>query len=232
MSNIAAVAGEKEKVVLGAVDIYVGDYNPNDTFDLDAMTADETKYFGNTQGGATLEYTPEIYTVEDDKGRIKRTHMTKASATLKTGLLTYDAASLSRVLSVGTLTTPTGKTRLTLPGGKTTLKRKCVVAVYKDDETGEIIKIGMVATNTGALSMAFAKDKETVPEIVFTAEPSGGNSVLVIIEESNVNYTAVAEPAQNPKTAGYYELVDGEYVLTDDTTVQSVDKTYYTKVVG
>ena len=33
MSNIAAVAGEKEKVVLGAVDIYVGDYNPNDTFD-------------------------------------------------------------------------------------------------------------------------------------------------------------------------------------------------------
>ena len=32
--------------------------------------------------------------------------MTKASATLKTGLLTYDAASLSRVRSVGTLTTP------------------------------------------------------------------------------------------------------------------------------
>ncbi len=232
MSNITAVAGEKEKVVLGAVDIYLADYDPEKEFDLDAMTATEESYFGNTQGGATLEYTPETYTVEDDKGRVKRTFMTKATATLKTGLLTYDAASLARVLSVGTLSTPSGKTRLTLPGGKATLTRKCVVAVYKDDGTGEIIKIGMVATNTGALSMAFAKDKETVPEITFTAEPTGGSDVLVTIEESNISYTVVASPASNPKTAGYYEIVDGDYVLTNDTTVQSTNKTYYQKVQG
>jgi len=232
MSNITAVVGEKEKVVLGAVDVYLADYDPEKDFDLDAMTANEENYFGNTQGGATLEYTPETYTVEDDMGRVRRNFMTKASATLKTGLLTYDVDSLARTLSVGTLTTPSGKTRLQLPGGKAALRRKCVVAVYKDDETGEVIKIGMVATNTGALSMAFAKDKETVPEITFTAEPTGGSSVLVTIEESNINYTVVAEPAQNPKTAGYYELVDGDFVLTDDTTVQSTAKTYYTKSVG
>lgn len=232
MSNIVAVAGEKEKVLLGATDIYLADYDPEKDFDLDAMTADETAYFGNTQGGTTVEYTPETYTVEDDKGRVKRTHQTKASATLKTGLLTMDVDSLSRVLSVGTLSQSGGKSRLTLPGGKATMKRKCVVAVYKDDETGEVIKVGMVATNTGALSLAFAKDKETVPEITFTAEPTGGNDVLLIIEESNINYTVVAEPAQNPKTAGYYELVDGEYVLTNDTTVQSTTKTYYTRAQG
>lgn len=229
MSNMTAVKGETEKVVLGAVDIYLCEYDPEKEFDLDAMTATEENYFGNTQGGATLEYTPETYQVDDDKGRVRRNFMTKASATLKTGLLTFDLSSLSRVLSVGTLTTPTGKTRLELPGGKATLKRKAVVAVYKDDETGDVTKIGMVATNTGALSLAYAKDKETVPEITFTAEPTGGSSVLVIIEESNVNYEVVATPASNPKTAGYYELVDGEYVLTEDTTVQTTAKTYYTK---
>lgn len=41
-------------------------------------------------------------------------------------------------------------------------------------------------------------------------------------------YTAVTNPTGNPKTKGYYELVDGVYVLTTDTTVDS-DKTYYTK---
>ena len=122
-----------------------------------------------------------------------------------------------------------GKNKLTLPAGKATLKRKAVVAVYKDDVTGEVIKVGMVATNTGALSLAFAKDKETVPELTFTAEPVPGSTVLVTIEESNFQYTAVQSPASNPKTAGYYELVDGDYVKTNDTTVVSVDKVYFTK---
>ena len=72
MANVTAVAGEKEKVVLGAVDIYLADYSDGDTLDLDAMTATEANFFGNTQGGATLEYAPETYTVEDDKGRVRR----------------------------------------------------------------------------------------------------------------------------------------------------------------
>lgn len=41
-------------------------------------------------------------------------------------------------------------------------------------------------------------------------------------------YTAVTNPTGNPKTKGYYELVDGVYVASTDTTVNS-EKTYYTK---
>lgn len=40
------------------------------------------------------------------------------------------------------------------------------------------------------------------------------------------NYTAVENPSGNPKTKGYYELTDGWYVLTKDTTVTE-GKTYY-----
>lgn len=185
------VAGEKEKVILGACDIYVGPYDGETALDLDTFTTNTANYFGNTQGGTTLEYTPETKTVEDDKGRVKKTFQTKAAATLKTGLLTYTLASLSRVLSVGTVTTPsTGKTRLALPGGKATLKRMAVVAVYTDDEDGSTIKVGIVATNTGALSMAFTKDNETVPEITFTAESNGLDDNLVIIEETDAGEVA------------------------------------------
>lgn len=186
--NHTAVAGNQETVTLGACDIYLCDYDKDKTFDLEAMVATAANYFGNTQGGTTLEYTPEVYTIEDDRGRIKRNFMTKASATLKTGLLTYDAAALSKALSVGTLTSTAAtqsagaKARLDLPGGKTSLKRKCVVAKYTDDDTGVVTLIGMVATNTGALSLAYAKDKETVPEITFTAEPHGSNVLVSILE--------------------------------------------------
>ena len=42
-------------------------------------------------------------------------------------------------------------------------------------------------------------------------------------------YTAVVSPSGNPKAQGYYEKNgSGEYVLTEDTSVQS-SKTYYTK---
>lgn len=41
-----------------------------------------------------------------------------------------------------------------------------------------------------------------------------------------VQYTAVSSPSGNPSTKGYYELVNGSYVATSDTTVQS-GKTYY-----
>lgn len=44
-------------------------------------------------------------------------------------------------------------------------------------------------------------------------------------------YTEVTNPTGNPSTSGYYELVDGNYVASTDTTVDS-SKTYYTKVNG
>lgn len=183
MANIAAVKGNTETVTLGACDIYLADYSTTDDFDLEEMVKTEGNYFGNTQGGTTFEFTPTIYTVEDDRGRVRKSFQTKSDATLKTGLLTFDLASLSRTLSVGTYTTTTGKKKLELPGGKATLKQKAVVAKYTDDETGDVTLIGIVATNTGALSMAYAKDKETVPELTFTAQSNGKDDVLVTILE-------------------------------------------------
>lgn len=61
----------------------------------------------------------------------------------------------------------------------------------------------------------------TVPKKMFYYEIGG--------TASTDTYTAVTSPTGNPKTQGYYEKnSSGEYVLTEDTTVQS-GKTYYTK---
>lgn len=55
------------------------------------------------------------------------------------------------------------------------------------------------------------------------------NTNVVIVDLSSY---AAATPAgtENPSTEGWYELVDGKYVLSTDTTVDS-GKTYYAKTV-
>lgn len=50
-------------------------------------------------------------------------------------------------------------------------------------------------------------------------------------EVVTVTYTPVAEPTGNPASLGYYELVDGEMVVTEDTEV-TANKTYYVKTVS
>lgn len=76
------------------------------------------------------------------------------------------------------------------------------------------------------------KTQEWISEVSFLAVPTSPSSLHYIeVEEvqSPATYTAVTNPTGNPKTQGYYEKnSSGEYVLTEDTTVQS-GKTYYTK---
>lgn len=52
------------------------------------------------------------------------------------------------------------------------------------------------------------------------------NASKAVIE--GATYAVVAEPAADPAAAGYYELVNGIYVVTADTTV-TAGKTYYTR---
>ena len=54
------------------------------------------------------------------------------------------------------------------------------------------------------------------------------DALLKKLYGSDYDYTAVASPSGNPSTLGYYEVVGGEYVATEDPEVVS-GKTYYTR---
>lgn len=54
---------------------------------------------------------------------------------------------------------------------------------------------------------------------------SAGTNVVVVDDST---YAEASGGTGDPKTDGWYELVDGKYVLSDDTTVDS-GKTYYEK---
>lgn len=185
--------GNTQRVVLGAGKWYIAPYTSGE-LDIATVAVDDN-LLGYTQGGATITYTPETYTIEDDIGMVRRTFMTKASAEMKTGLLTFDADSIAAMMSVGQLTqTPAsssarGTSTLKLGGGKSSLKKFSVVFVYEDDETGFKTSIGMVATNTAPLEMVFAKDAETVIDVTFTAESNGVDDTIIVIEEETAEAT-------------------------------------------
>ena len=185
--------GKTQRVVLGAGKWYIAPYTSG-ALDMETV-GEEDNLLGYTQGGATITFTPETYTIEDDIGMVRKTFQTKASAEMKTGLLTFTTDSLAAMLSVGQVTqTPAsaserGKTTLKLGGGKSALKKFSVVFVYEDDETGFKTRIGMVATNTAPLELVFAKDAETVVDVTFTAESNGVDDTIIVIEEETAEAT-------------------------------------------
>lgn len=185
--------GKTQRVVLGAGKWYVAPYTSG-ALDMETVE-EEDNLLGYTQGGATITFTPETYTIEDDIGMVRKTFQTKAAAEMKTGLLTFTTDSLAAMLSVGQVTqTPAstsarGKTTLKLGGGKSALKKFSVVFVYEDDETGFKTRIGMVATNTAPLELVFTKDAETVVDVTFTAESNGVDDTIIVIEEETAEAT-------------------------------------------
>lgn len=176
------MAANKTRVTLGAGKWYATPWTSG-AIDLTTLCT-ETNLIGYTSGGATLTYTPETYTIEDDIGMVHRTFMTKGSATMSTGLLTFDVASLAALQSVGTLTTANDTTTLKLSGGREALKKFSVAFVYTDPDTDATTTIGMIATNTAPLELAFAKDSETIVNIEFTAESNGVDDTIVTIVDA------------------------------------------------
>ena len=179
---MATTIGNTEQVVMGAGKWYLKPYTSGEINLAEVAVAENL--LGYTQGGATVTYTPETYTIEDDIGMIKRTFMVKADATMKTGLLTFDVKSLAALMSVGAVSSASSKNTLKLGGGRAELKRFMVVFEYeKDKAKSQYIRVGMIATNTAALEFAFTKDKETVPDITFTADTNGVDDTILVIEE-------------------------------------------------
>lgn len=173
--------GETQRVVLGAGKWYVAPWTAG-AIDLETIAV-EDNLMGYTQGGATLSYTPTMKNIEDDTGNVRKVFKTAANAEMKTGLLTFNLASLNQIMSFGDLEEGEGKRTLKLSGGKEELRKFCVVFVYTDD-SGLNIRVGMVASNTAALEIAFTKDTETVVDVTFSAESNGVDDVILVMEET------------------------------------------------
>ena len=88
-------------------------------------------------------------------------------------------------------------------------------------------KVGVVCMMDNAIHVY--KDTSLLRTGAFVLKDTVQNVIVIdgeVVTSSAVEYEAVTSPTGNPSTSGYYELVNGEYVLSEDTEVDS-SKTYY-----
>lgn len=176
-------ATEGEKIVLGSGKMYIDEYT--DSIPEDAVLEVEEKLIGLIQGGASVEYVPTYYVAQDDLGLASKTIITQEEATLKGGIFTWCGKTLGKICSTARVTddTSTGKRTVKIGGMGNYDGKKYVIRFVHEDPTDGNIRLTIVGNNQSGFSITFAKDKETVINPEFKAQPLDSEGTLIIYEE-------------------------------------------------
>lgn len=236
--------GAFDKLILNAGAVLVGfdpsSYTTADTLKTAVAAALENPEtcLGATRGGGTFTISREMRQVEADGVRYRfvgDTFVDSSDGYISTTLLEIgNPIQLKRAMGTADATTS---------GSKTLLKMRTRIAAEDYLENlcwvGDIADGGFVviwlknAFNTTDLTLTFTDKGEATLPVEFHAfqgavEDYDYAPYEVIFLDAGT-YTKVNSPTGNPKTKGYYELVEagnGVYVPTTDTSVDA-NKDYY-----
>ena len=156
-----------EKIVLGSGKIYCVEHTG--TIPEDTVIETEDNRLGYVQGGATLEYAPTFYEAKDDLGYVSKTILTEEEATLKSGIMTFNGETLTKLCATGRVTETEGKRTVLIGGAGNQDGKSYVIRFVHEDAVDGDIRVTIVGRNEAGFSLSFAKDKETVIDAEFKA---------------------------------------------------------------
>ena len=178
-----------EEIILGSGDLYIVEFTgeiPEDT----AIEKEENRA-GNIKGGATLEYSIESQTVQDDKGRVKKTIITKETVTFKSGLMTWIKKFMQAIIQTARIDEQTKQGhRIYKLGGLANLnKTRYLWRFVHTRDDGRKLRITVTGKNTGTISLAFQPENETVVDAEITADTLDKDGTLVILDDEMLGTT-------------------------------------------
>lgn len=171
-----------DEIILGSGDLYIveftGDIPEDSTIEADSNRA------GNIKGGATLEYSTESQTVQDDKGRVKKTIITQETVTFKTGLMTWVKQYMQALVQTARIdeTSKAGRIVYKLGGLANLNKKRYLWRFVHTRDDGRKVRITVTGKNTGTISLAFQPENETVVDSEITADTLDKDGTLVILD--------------------------------------------------
>lgn len=179
-----------DKIVLGSGKLYIDEFTG--TLPADAEIEAEGKLLGYIQGGATLNYTPTFYEAKDDLGVVSKKIITEEEAVLKSGVMTWNGTTLKKLTPTARVTEDKAtKTRTVKIGGLGNNDgKKYVLHFVHEDKTDGDVRITIVGSNEAGLELTFAKDKETVINAEFKAQPHDNDGTLILFKETDKSITA------------------------------------------
>lgn len=189
MSN---VKGSKEKVTLGSGKLYMKEYTgslPESFKEILKDILDDVNHAGWIKGGASIEYKPTMTTEKDDLGMVVKEIVTDEEATFKSGLFTWNAATLEKMTSTGQITTETDaesgkKYRIFRVGGtgNDNGKQYVLLFVHEDPVEGNCYLV-IVGRNAAGFTITFSADSVTVIDAEFTCKPQDKRGTLIMYTE-------------------------------------------------
>lgn len=174
-------------VNLGAGKFYMAEYDEATGIPTNEVLETEANHLGDTKGGATIEYTPEILEEKDDCGITRLIAIINEDAKINTGFLTWNTTLIAKLnQSAMTETAPQapstpGKRTIKIGGrGKDGLKKHVLRFVHCNGN----LRVTIVASNRNGFSLEFLRDQATVYDAEFTAHASDADGTLITIEET------------------------------------------------
>lgn len=166
-----------EVITLGSGDLMIKEYvNTMPSYkDFDVST----DLLGRIQGGATLEYKGTWYEAKDDTGKAVKTIITEEEATLKSGVVTWNGKTLVKLCSTGRVTEAGGIRIVKIGGVGNHDGKSYALCFHHTDAIDGDVWLVIRAVNQGGLSLAFAKDKETVIDAEFKCLPQDEEGTLI-----------------------------------------------------
>ena len=176
-----------DKIVLGSGKLYIDEFTG--TLPADAEIEVEGKLLGYIQGGATLNYTPTFYEAKDDLGIVSKKIITEEEAVLKSGVMTWNGTTLKKLTPTARVAEDKAtKTRTVKIGGLGNNDgKKYVLHFVHEDKTDGDIRVTIVGSNEAGFELSFAKDKETVINAEFKAQPQDNEGTLILYKEADTS---------------------------------------------
>lgn len=185
------MATTPKRITLGSGKLYLIPYV--DTVPEVETICVEGNLLGYIKGGATLEYAPTFYEAKDDLGYVVKTIITEETATLKSGILTFNGNTLKTLCATGRVTEDAQKKQrvLKIGGIANANGERYVICFHHEDPIDGDIWVVIVGKNEAGFSLAFAKDAETVIDAEFKclAQDNEGTLIKYIEEDSTISET-------------------------------------------
>lgn len=149
---------DNDEILLGSGELYMYEFTGTDIPEHTVIETDGHNV-GHCNSGFSIDYTPEIYDVINQYGKMVRRFTTKENVTAKTGIISWSLAKLA-LLSTAVLTEDaTKKVRKLTFGGNKSLKTVLVRFVH-EKENGKKLRFTMIAQAGNGFSLEYVITKE------------------------------------------------------------------------
>lgn len=173
---------DKDVITLGSGRIYVQTF-AEELPTVETLCVDEN-LLGHIKGGAALEYTQETYEEKDDLGIVSKIITTTEEALLKCGLITWNGATLQKLVDRCQVTEAAGKRTTKIGGAGNAQGGYYAICFFHEDKTDGNVWVMIKGLNTAGFTITFSSEEGTVVEPEFKALPHDDAGTLIqLIEE-------------------------------------------------